>query len=65
MYDFQENWDLHVELDRLRASNAELLAAADMARICLKNRDQNELETKAITALRVAIAKARKWTLLR
>jgi hypothetical protein len=46
--------------DLMRAECDELLAAANLARICLKNRDQSEYEAKAYAAICAAIAKAER-----
>ncbi len=46
------------EIEQLSALNAELLAALNLARICLKNRDQSEYEAKAYAAIRAVVAKA-------
>jgi len=61
----EEHWWLNVdgneaahEIERLRAEREELLAALNLARICLKNRDQSEREAAAYAAICAAIAKA-------
>jgi len=46
------------EVERLRATNAELVAVLDAAWLVLKGRDQREDEMRVYNAIRIVLAKA-------
>jgi hypothetical protein len=48
----------NAEIARLEASNAEMLAVLNAARIVLKNRDQRPNEMKLLDAIKIVIANA-------